>query len=271
MIHVKTIGSDPEYVMVNNLDSVIQPYDIFNRRRLIECGKSQICDRTDMCTVSNHYCYHNNQSPQIGTDGFLGELRPLPGNTPSEHLSNIRELVHLLDLPEGYETYGGTRQYGMSIGGHIHIGMNIQDSDKHVLSNYLSYYAGIPLRKIEILDDLTYRGLRENGFGKYGSYDIKPYGIEWRMPASWLINPEIALFSLSLAYVVANEFAINPENKSFLFTKHRGLIHGDVSEIINKIEKMDIYPLYRKEIEPLFQMIVNRETWNPYVSFLDQW
>ena len=68
----------------------------------------------------------------------------------------------------------------------------------------MSYFAGILLKRLEDVHDIEERERRDVGF--FNDWKVKDYGLEWRMPASWLIDPEICIGALSLAYVVAYEF-----------------------------------------------------------------
>jgi len=104
----------------------------------------------------------------------------------------------------------GTIQARFQLGGHIHIGLRGIDRGK--LSNYISYYCGIPLRKIEKSEDILHRGMIVDNYGYFGRYYDKSYGIEWRMPASWLCSKEITTSALCLSYVAVREYEVNPED-----------------------------------------------------------
>ena len=240
-----TIGSDPEYaIMIGR--------HVQSAGQILEAAKI--------------YSY-----PEIGSDCGLGEFRPAPAYDPLQHVDNIEILIKKVieHLPKKYELKAGTIQNGYSIGGHIHVGMPVKS--RKALANHLSYYCGIPLKKIEDPEDLKIRGLDTGNYGYFGGYDTKSYGIEWRMPASWLINKDITTASLCLAHVVANEYLINPTRIIMNHEKYISLVKGDITEIISEIEKMEEYYLYRIELEVLFQLINNGEVWPKNQDMREGW
>ena len=274
MIKDITIGSDPEYVFETRTGKFMESYEILRPVQMAMCGKvRRICE---YCNSNSLFCGHGGNSAQIGYDGALGELRPNPGKTPIEHVENIQKLIDAIDfLPDHIVMKGGTVHQTHSIGGHIHIGMPqingqyLEITDNHNFAMYMSHYCGIPLRKIEIYKDLMYRGLGRMGFGKFGGYDVKSYGIEWRMPASWLVSKEIATAALCLAYVVAQNY--DPPYYTMKTVQYRGYLKTKIPYIIKAIEEMEGYEIYAKEIEPLFRMIINKEVWDPNLNIKDTW
>ncbi len=267
MIESVTIGSDPEFVFEDKDGHLLQSYDILQPVRLAVCGQGP-SPRCDICNSRTLFCGHGRNGPEIGTDGCLGELRPKPGRNPLEHVENIQKLFHAINfLPSGAVIKGGTVHHNYSIGGHIHIGMHIED--KEHCAKWLSHYAGIPMRKIERPSDLPRRGLSMTRFGRFGGYDTKDYGLEWRMPASWLVTKEIATACLSLAYVVAQNY--DPTYVPMLKAQYLQSLKEDISPILGTIEKMEGYEVYRKQIAPLFHMIETKQIWNVNQNVLDSW
>ncbi len=265
-----TIGSDPEFAVIEN-GKIKDAYKLFNDKRYEICHHNRQLQCHDPCKIPNLYCGHHYLSAEIGSDCGFGEFRPVAGNTPLEHRDNLEHLIKVMEIPDDLKLFGGTHYGGGGLGGHIHIGMPNLDYTL-TLSNFLSYYCGIPLKKIELPDDLRRRGLVHGNYGYFGNYHDKSYGIEWRMPASWLISREITTASLCLAYVVASQYNIQINHKnSISHAEYLGLIGGDISSIIADIEKMDIYKLYCKEIEPIFQLIINKECWDPSHDFREGW
>jgi len=266
MIKNITIGSDPEFIFEDKKGFMVSSYDIIRPRRMSVCGERD--PDCDSCHKSSIFCSHGSSNAQIGTDGSLGELRPKPGRTPLEHVNNIQELINAFTfLPEGMVVKGGTIQHRAAIGGHIHIGMPIAD---HLhCAQWMSHYCGIPLRKIERYEDLKLRGLSASSFGRFAGYDTKSYGIEWRMPASWLVSKEIATAALCLAYVVAQNYDTNyvPMKRP----QYLQMIKSDISPTIEFIENMEGYEVYRREIAPLIHMIEQEQIWNINNNVLDTW
>ncbi len=264
------IGSDPEFAIIDNYGKKIDAYYLFDPIKFEVCKHSRNTSCSNPCTIPNLYCGHNRLSPEIGADCGFGELRPVQANNPLEHRDNIEHLIKVMQIPDGYKLLAGTHYGGSALGGHIHFGMPYES--RGGLSHYLSYYCGIPLKKIEISDDLRKRGMTEGCYGYFGTYHEKSYGIEWRMPASWLVSREITTAALCLAYVVANQYTIqNDHRDNITHSDYLGLLTGDISHIIADIEKMDIYNLYYKEIEPIFQLIINNLHWDVKQDFRDRW
>ncbi len=265
MIDKVTIGSDPEFIFEDGKGNMLESYNIIRPIRFSTCG--QITPNCSECRKDTLFCGHGRTSAEIGTDGALGELRPKPGNNPLEHVENIQKLFHAMTfLPSGTVIKGGTIHHNASIGGHIHIGMPIDD--KEHCAKFLSHFAGIPLRKIERPIDVKRRGYN-NGFGRFGGYDIKGYGLEWRMPASWLVSKEIGTAALCLAYVVARNY--DPEYVPMKTAQYHDYLKSDIAPILSDVEKMEGYDEYRREITPLFTMIEQGRVWNINENALDTW
>lgn len=265
-----TIGSDPEFAIIDSNRERVDAYHLFDEVRYRSCGHTRTTSCPQFCSKPNLYCGHNTISAEIGSDCGFGELRPIQGNTPLEHRDNIEHLIKVMEIPEGYKLLAGTRWSSSGLGGHIHFGMS------HIslpsLSCFLSYYCGLLLKKIENPDDLKIRGLTPGNYGYFANYHDKSYGIEWRMPASWLISREITTASLCLAYVVASQYSICNDHKNYLQDyEYKDLIKSDMLSIIAEVEKMDVYKYYRGEIEPIFQMIINGTYWNTSHDFREGW
>lgn len=311
---MKTIGSDPEFVITDKQSNYIPANELFGNCSVCDpceqCGKTRcignrsqcgacrnctnvcdncsICDDCDSCREESfEYCGYCEEEcrndfdiyGEIGCDDNMdvGELRPCYATTPNEHHSNIKDLIFQIDIPKEYEIRAGAYVDGLSIGGHIHLGLDVfecGETDLNGISKYLSQHAGMLFRKIEIREDLKHRGFHESGYGKFGDYDEADWGIEWRMLPSWLVSSDIALSALSLAYVVGSEYEINPEviTRPDLPTQIRNFEStSSATRMINKVEKMTEYKKYSKELEPLFQMLINKEKWKTNVDIRDEW
>ena len=259
------IGSDPEFLILNR-DNVVSAKEFFNFE--VDCGD---CCHEECVGDCDDYGIYS----AIGhdTEELIGELRPHQEKLPEDHCKNIKELIKLIDVPKNYKLIAGTTYDDYTLGGHIHFGMNIYPDNVQYFSNYLSFYAGIPLKKIECPEDLYYRGLHPDKYGFFGTFNYKHYGIEWRMPASWLISSKIALAALSLSYVVAQEYFKRPEkivmnNEYYISLLEDG---GSISFILAKLETMKLYDSYSKEIKPIIKMIENKKHWDSTVNMKDGW
>ncbi len=309
---VITIGSDPEFIILDKHKELVSAFDFFTKE-CNGCNPCETCDSErgecidkchndcDSCKICSYDSYKDCgecdgcdeqttlYSSEIGVDSCeeVGELRPKYADNPTEHHSNIQHLIEQIDTDGGYILRAGTYVEDQSIGGHIHIGGFKQPSygidmtsfnewsiNMSLLSDYLSLYAGIPLRKIEHPKDMEYRGMDDGDYGFFGDMHHTEYGIEWRMPASWLVDSEIALSALSLAYVVVNEYTIFPETITCPPNKinmKKLLLKRSVNSIIKKVEGMKLYRTYSKEIEPLFQLISEGKKWKDKNNFKDHW
>lgn len=256
---------------------------------------------------------------EIGCDGqsALGELRPKHGNDPIEHFNEILKLMKKLnellspeiicykeDLQIKAGAVQGEKDDIFQLGGHIHLGCNkyikIQYWDE-----YLSFFCGIPLTLITDTENkfvIRYVGKvlesernirhKKEQYGEYGNYRSKTYGIEFRMPSSWLVSPQITIGALSLAYVVGNEFILHLKKGTELiwqkmFEEKYGyhhdkyiewyknqnwvLLQGEFEPIKLEIQKMELYPKYKEYIDYIFDMIDNNETWHSEGNILPRW
>ena len=261
-------------------------------------------------------------------DMAIGELRPVSAPEPLKHFEEIKLLIDsLFDMLSSYGVcgsdslyqikaggfYGYGYPYGQqnySLGGHIHIGhprrfldyTTLEDKKKidNELGKYLSYFAGILLKRLESVYDIEGREKRDVGF--FNDWKEKDYGLEWRMPASWLIDPEICIGALCLAYVVAYEFwwlyfndgnklerDINTINDEMFVEKvlpptvvnrerYDSYIKSSyidfrtrIDYIIGSVAEMKLYDKYSKYIEYIFGMIIDNKKWNPDIDIFTSW
>lgn len=290
------VGSDPEFVIINPDGHMISAASFFagcdNCNPCNECGKSRDDDRCNICDGDDCYdcdicrsdlgscdrcndCKDPLMYSKVGTDGHdeVGELRPEESVDPLQHHATIAGLIHSIKLPDGYKLLAGTVQKGNPIGGHIHIGL-CDIIHPHILANYMSYYCGIPLKRIERSVDLKNRGIMDGQYGYFGSYNEKDYGIEFRMPASWIVNSVIAKSALCLAHVVAHEFLEvgNEETITLSEKEYVSMIKGDnIDPIIEKIRGMEEFNTYASEIKPLFTMIERKHVWYVGSNLQEVW
>lgn len=258
--------------------------------------------------AGSYYC-----TTEIGCDeqSALGELRPKHGNNPIEHFNEILKLMkEMNDLLEpeivcyGKElqikagAYQGDKEFDtFSLGGHIHLGCN-KYTNIDYLSEYLSFFCGIPLTLItdiekKFYDNTSERDMRhkQGEYGEYGSYREKEYGIEFRMPSSWLVFPQITIGALSLAYIVGYEFLSKEITMSdpweLRFRQNHGIIaakyiewyerqnwvllQGEFEPIKLEIQQMKLYPKYKEYIDYILDMIDNNETWHSERDIMPLW
>jgi len=221
-----TIGSDPEFAILCG-DSIENALEILS----ILLEEQYNCTEYHEDDLISYFC-----TTDIGCDGsrIIGELRPAFSVDPVEHFKNITILIKKLynriyktnvcKSNEKVSIVSGGYVNNRPLGGHIHIGFK---SNKYWLYNFLkngltynsiptvdlsidkifsyvlSFYSGIPLFLTENIEQAIERRKK---YGKFGEYREKEdYGIEWRMLSSWIVSPEIAISTLVLSYVIADE------------------------------------------------------------------
>jgi len=296
-----TIGSDPEFIVLDMGGHIVPAADFFSDCTdcdpCKDCGKEKREDKCNTCSDEDcwacdvcrdevgechecNMCKDNLVDAAIGCDGCsdIGELRPMEASNPIEHHAHIKNLIHSIHVPDGYKLVAGTLQNNSALGGHIHIGYSCEEAfDPQDLANYLSYYCGIPLKRIERKIDLKKRGRDEGGYGYYGQYDEKDYGMEWRMPASWLVSSKIAKAALCLAHVVANDFIdkYHEDIDEDMYLEEDDYLElldaPNINKIIKAIKKMDGYKEYKKEIKPIFDLIKKDYVWHVSTNFKELW
>ena len=265
----------------------------------------------DSGDYAKHFC-----SAEIGCDGhsITGEMRPKARNTPIEHFNEILKLIKELSdtlepeivcYDKELQVKAGTVQ-GLEdeyetilLGGHIHIGYEYYDKiySNKLLGQMLSLFVGIPLTLIEKPEEIY---IRHKTYGEYNDVRAKVYGLEFRMPSSWLVSPEITIGALSLTYVVADEFitGLNTNKKTqaiaLLFegtAKYEHIYNKmlyetasndidtyyydkliSMSELLyENIKTMRLYPEYAEYIDYIFDMIKKYEYWNSDADILTTW
>lgn len=278
-----SIGSDPEFIIIDNRKKPINALCFFsgNYESCINKNCEPRDDDEDYCEPDLECDGNDFYSSEIGCDGecMLGELRPRYADSPIKHHDNIRKLIKQIEVPNGYKVLAGTVQKGHSLGGHIHLGISkrpIDDSKWYIdmkdAANYISYYAGIPLKMIEYKRDLAHRGLNSSIYGNFGAHYVEEYGLQWRMPASWIVSSEIALATLCLTYTVAYEYTINPEKIDMDFATYAMMVRAkNADNMIEKVDGMQKYSLYSKKIDPIFQLIADGKKWKKNENILDMW
>jgi len=152
----------------------------------------------------------------IGTDGDgrTGELRTSPAEHGKELFNKIETLLTELagQLPPGYTVLAGSSHktrhrdhynWVVTTGGHLHF------SNEHCTSRYffnlLDTYLSIPTLFLESYPQNKVRRL-DRSFGRPGDYRDQSWGIEYRLPPSWIITPRVAKIYLSLASLLHHTF-----------------------------------------------------------------
>lgn len=180
--HKLTIGGDPEFFLIHR-----------KTKRVIEAYR------------------YLNFSSNIGSDGDLAELRPMYGNTPTEFLNNLKQLVSKLKVrfPVTIKPHASSWYNNRSAGFHVHLGLPeellliaIEDT-KHIIDNIvraLDFFVAVPAACIDTDDT---RRLHCKQYGNPGDYRLNSRTLEYRTIGGYfLTSPIHASFIYNSAYTV---------------------------------------------------------------------
>jgi hypothetical protein len=250
------IGSDLEVMLRNPQGKMVLASRYFTRRGRIGCD-----DRS------------------VQMDGKrlpLLEFRPDPAQNPVTLVSNLRQLMtraaHTVNR-EGVEWRAGSMPFRpYCTGGHIHFsGVPFSSYFVRVLDNYL----GIPLMLIE--DNKTAE-LRRPKYGFLGDVRMKPWGFEYRTPASFIVSPEVTAAAFCLAYVIAVHhrelpvYDVYEPNVQFAFYQgEKERLRPLIERNLTQVRKLRTYEQYREMIEPFFRMIETGATWDENMDVRLAW
>ena len=189
---------------------------------------------------------------EIGSDGALGELRPMYGQHEDQVIANLRKLIPKIprqlrrspwarSLPATgdkftYEAH--SFNFGTAAGFHVHLGIppeilnTRKDFNRAAMSHIvqgLDWYVSVPLIPLEVNHQ---RRLGSN-YGKPGDYRPSNMTLEYRTPGGfYLRSPKLArgLLGLSLAITEAVVSRMKVASKEFT-TLHK-LSAADLQEIL---------------------------------------
>lgn len=249
----RSIGSDPEFMLVA-------------RRNVIPA----------------HILYHGQQ---IGHDGCraVGELRPDYAYEPEQHFQNIQTLLSRINshLPNSIEMRAGSAYSRYSLGGHVHIGRFATEAKTETVPQWfltaLDYFVGAPLilncRPVSLNKRLN------SGYGWLSSYRPQPWGLEYRTPSSWLVDPVACKAVLALTKMVAQQ--TKPFKDLLMLSSltdvtssgytQMTILQGPYKKTLQHIEQFDAYDSYKDMFLPLFARIANSEKWDERKDVLVNW
>ena len=250
-----TLGADPEFLLLNK-----------SGRSVSGDGIRGLCGGTNA---------------RFGVDGggCAMELRPSPSTNPIQVVKSIE-----LTLKSGLRNHPSTRQYKwvgggsceQPIGGHIHFGTHALRAPEYpkpgghtnisVLARDLDLFLALPVLAIEKKEEAIAR--RATGYGRLSDMRSQPWGCEYRTLGSWVTSPAVALAVLSLAKVVACESLagqiagaerVGVPNEQFIRAMVAPAITAKAWE---RIEKMALFPKYKKDIELIRELAAKGQTWH---------
>ncbi len=207
----------------------------------------------------------------------LAEIRPLPAATPETLCQNIEYALHeamkLAKTPYPEWVAGSAPFERYPIGGHIHFS-GVPHTARFV--NCLDAYVGLPLMLIE---DPVSSARRRPKYGFLGDVRHKPYGgFEYRTPASFLVDPNITLGALALAYVVAHHHVElpyielhNSQRLRAFYRNDRDFLLPIAEDVYANVKRTSSYLLYHESIDLIFTMIRNDEVWDESIDLRKAW
>lgn len=253
-----TIGSDPEF-------GVLHPFD----------GRQLVAAKY----------FENSTSSPIGLDGHnhIGELRPRHADNPREHAENIRALVAQVDrriLDNGYDIIvtAGPMAGSDPMGGHIHFGNLGCGFSRDYAASVLDYLLCVPISLIQ--DPGSAQRRRSGDYGRLSDWREVTWGMEYRVPASWLVGFGVALSILSLGYVIVDALKQGHKPKLAKQDIHFRSAYEDcdqrkLRENLARIRKewreLPLYSKFRLEIAYLNHLITNEMLWLENQDFRRMW
>lgn len=222
--YTATIGCDPEFIFLDKDDKLVNAEDF-----LPYLG-------------------------ELGSDGELGELRPLYGMHENEVTERIRRLISRIPetLPnKDIRPEAHSEKSGLLIGFHLHVGIPdyltkvASKEQRAAITNagyVFDYFVGIPSL---LLEDNPRRRFSDTEFGKASDWRLSSSTFEYRTPGGFnLRHPDYARGILALGILVAKN----------VFSKIHELSHGglELKEVENFEVFRDIYnvPSSQKIEEP---------------------
>lgn len=265
-----TIGSDPEFILVKESQLTLSG-------ELVPAYK--LCPRDARIHIA-----------RIGCDGAIatGELRPKQAADPIQHYRNIKRLIiqsrrrllrdRWIKIKGNIKLQmraGSTGALQRPLGGHIHFGGVPPPLIREVVA--LDRYVSLPLVFVE---QMPHNVLRRNAqFGKLGNVRSQPWGFEYRTPASWIIDPNVTIGVLCLAYITICETILYPRKipvdrgfEEFSFNKsERKILEGELLKAIEEIKSMELYSKYKKYIDPFLQRAKGSQEWDETKDVWENW
>jgi hypothetical protein len=211
---------------------------------------------------------------KFGVDGggTAFELRPEPSTDPDKVVQSIQKSIQngMKAHPSLAKlNWRGGGSIHNPIGGHIHFGtasLHLPNFDAGLLAKHLDMFLAIPVLSVEKKEEAIAR--RDTGYGGLSDMRCQAWGCEYRTCGSWVTSPAIALAVLSLAKVVACESLSGLILVSDYFTINgqqfaRYTLPASVTEKSwARIERMELFPKYKKNIEIMKELAKRGQTWH---------
>jgi hypothetical protein len=211
----------------------------------------------------------------IGTENSMGEMRPLPGQSPEELVRHIETLIKTMHQHMPFLDMT-TLSIGTPAGGHIHLDMPQVDTKAQ---NRLVRIISTMMMPIFASEHRLCAASRytQSSYGHANDirYDRKgnSYCIELRaFTSEWICTPKIALATLAYLSVVWNEavnkhptlakediiFKNQPQIEAvqrMILADYKPIGIGLVAELARLVRTFELYPIFKEECE----LILNPE------------
>lgn len=219
------------------------------------------------------------QRQNFGYDGggMAFELRPNYSKDPLRLVSNIHQslIQFVIQYPKlsehRFKAGSYVSQMHQPLGGHIHFGGVPVSSTVNVCKycNWLDQFVG----SLSLLIEDYSEGLLRRSGGVYGDmcdFRRNKHGFEYRTISSWLTSPYVAAAVLCLSKVVMHE-AIKRQckqcpsfvNSSYFSCMYVKDLYKKFDAIWLMITKMELYPMYKHQIELIRTLVRSRRNWFP--------
>ncbi|MCD1257343.1 hypothetical protein B5M42_000650 [Paenibacillus athensensis] len=250
------LGCDPEFLLLNPQGKVVSADRFFAREGAVGC---------DAVVQSGHRILLP-----------LAELRPRPSDDPRELTGNLHRTMQLAAraIPDDSLAWlsGGMPLKGFALGGHIHfsrVQLNV-----HLL-RALDNYLALPLL---LLEGAGARGRRPR-YGFLGDFRRQSHGgFEYRTPPSWLASPAIARGVLTLASLIADNYArlsVFPLQQASVqrayYAGDKQALLGTVDALWSELALLDAYELHAAALAPLKRRMLALAAWDESADIRPAW
>ena len=191
---------------------------------------------------------------ELGSDGPLAELRPIPAVGVDDFIENIqgifksdpkREVILQFDWVSGCFFSSPTHNREFTVGGHAHIGTPAQVTSAltdnrlrlilfSCLQKILDEYIAVPTLKIEGKIDGTQR---RHHYGHFGDFRTDYGRLEYRtLSGMWLTHPKLASAVMGSLKAVAHAFYKIAESRGY---DRKLLLAGNMGS-----DNFDVYSMF---------------------------
>lgn len=217
------------------------------------------------------------------------EIRSKPSNDPLKVVESIRGIMQsaINNNPMYFDIRWVSGSYckNLPLGIHIHFGLKKDDIKPEKAMPYLDNYVGAVSLLLENKNEGLLRRLYDKSpggnpvsYGKMSDFRLKPHGFEYRPISSCIHSPHATAAILCLSKAVMFEVMNNPNFKALnivepndFVTMNTAKIRDRFDDIWEKIQKLQLYPLYKEQIDTIHYLVKNNLSWNQGDDFKQNW